>query len=232
MSGLRCLVVDHDERRSAEIAFAIESSDVVDSVLIANDLDAALSVIRRQAVDALFIGLEPLTPAQVNAVKQAPWLPAVVGVSSRPQDAAIAFELDAVDFLPTPLASAKVNRALAKLVRCSCCRVPEHVTYRIAISRGEELKFIDARDIHYVESDGDYTRVISDDGIDSCRQSLGSLEERLQTLGFLRIHRRWLVSAARVQSLISDDGKWLVRVAGTDLPVARRLVSEVRARLS
>lgn len=231
MPGLRCLAITSDAANIAELGFALESHAEVSSFTAVSSVAAAIDRITQSAVDALFVCLENLSPSELEALRLAPWQPAIVGLGDRPELAVKAFDLGAVDFLLKPVNRARVTRALQRLSRCACCTTPQHVSYRIAIQRGEEICFVDARDIHYIEADGDYTRVHTNAGVDNCRQSLSALEERLKGLGFFRIHRKWLVSWAKVETVSSQDGQLTVQVAGQQLQVARRAAADVRSRL-
>jgi hypothetical protein len=53
------------------------------------------------------------------------------------------------------------------------------------------------------------------------RMTMHDAEQALAGRGFVRIHRRFLVNRARVQSIIGTNGDRLVRVAGKELPVGR-----------
>lgn len=229
---MRCLLVDPNSESVAQLAFALESHPTVSTVQTAVDVTTALALIKRQAVDALFVSLANFTATDREAFRQAPWRPAIIGVSDRPEDAVIAYDLDAVDFLLKPLTQSKVARAVGKLNRCSACNAPQHSTLRVSVQRGEQLAYLDARDIHFIETDGDYTKIVTAAGVDNCRLSLSALQERLAPLGFVRIHRRWLVSPAQVVSLHTEAGRLYVRVAEQDLPVSRRALAEVRARFN
>ena len=143
-----------------------------------------------------------------------------------------AFAIGAVDFILKPPKRATVERALERISNVTPHPTSAPPRVRIPIQREDELAFVDSRDIYYVESDGDYTKIVSIDGSDNCRTSLAALEEKLVPVGFVRIHRRWLVSAARIEAIRQDDGRVAVAIAGCEIPVARRLVSEVRARLT
>lgn len=143
-----------------------------------------------------------------------------------------AYEIGAVDFLLKPPKRAAVERALYRLATSHTRQPGGPARVRIPIQREDGVAFVDARDIYYVETDGDYTKVVSIDGSDYCKFSLSNLADKLADSGFVRIHRRWLVSTARVDALNQADGRVVVSIAGSELPVARRLISEVRARLT
>jgi DNA-binding LytR/AlgR family response regulator len=65
--------------------------------------------------------------------------------------------------------------------------------------------------------------------------SLATLESRLDSAGFFRIHRRYLVSLDRVKEVVPMYGGTLLLTltdeAGTQIPVSRRRVPSLKKAL-
>jgi two-component system response regulator LytT len=99
---------------------------------------------------------------------------------------------------------------------------------RVPVELGGVTRFVSRDEVAYVEAQGDYVRLHTRGGAPLLRIPLGVLEERWAPHGFLRIHRRFLVSLRHVEELRSDAGHWTVRVAGGELPVSRRHNRELR----
>jgi DNA-binding LytR/AlgR family response regulator len=103
---------------------------------------------------------------------------------------------------------------------------------RIPVDVGGVTRFVSRDEVSYVEAQGDYVRLHTRAGAPLLRIPLAVLEERWGPHGFLRIHRRFLVSLGHVEELRSDAGHWTVRVAGGELPVSRRHSRELRDLLT
>ncbi|MFD9355352.1 LytR/AlgR family response regulator transcription factor [Streptomyces sp. NPDC060031] len=102
--------------------------------------------------------------------------------------------------------------------------VPE----QIAVELGGVTRFVPIADIAYVEAQGDYARLHTDEGSHLVRIPLSTLEERWAARGFVRIHRRHLVALGRIDELRLDAGTTTVRVAAAELQVSRRHARELR----
>jgi DNA-binding LytR/AlgR family response regulator len=64
------------------------------------------------------------------------------------------------------------------------------------------------------------------------RTPMAALEERWRPLGFVRVHRSYLVSAAHISELrVEPGGGHAVRVGELVLPVSRRHSRELKDRL-
>ncbi|WP_371679505.1 LytR/AlgR family response regulator transcription factor [Streptomyces sp. NBC_01276] len=173
--------------------------------------------------------------------------PLIVFVTAHEGFAVQAFDLKAVDYVlkpvrPERLAEA-VRRARALLGRPdgaepeaaaagggagAAAGAAERAPEQIAVELGGVTRFVAIADIAYVEAQGDYARLHTDEGSHLVRIPLSTLEERWAARGFVRIHRRHLVALARIDELRMDAGTTSVRVGPAELQVSRRHARELR----
>ncbi|MGW0895694.1 LytR/AlgR family response regulator transcription factor [Streptomyces goshikiensis] len=99
---------------------------------------------------------------------------------------------------------------------------------QIAVELGGVTRFVAIADIAYVEAQGDYARLHTDEGSHLVRIPLSTLEQRWAARGFVRIHRRHLVALGRIDELRLDAGTTSVRVGAAELQVSRRHARELR----
>ncbi|MGW3627903.1 LytR/AlgR family response regulator transcription factor [Streptomyces sp. NPDC000880] len=102
---------------------------------------------------------------------------------------------------------------------------------QIPVELGGVTRFVPIDDIAYVEAQGDYARLHTEDGSHLVRIPLSTLEERWASRGFVRIHRSHLVSLARIDELRLDAGATTVRVGSAELAVSRRHARQLRELL-
>jgi two-component system, LytTR family, response regulator len=72
---------------------------------------------------------------------------------------------------------------------------------RIAIKTTGRILFIDAADIVAVEAEGNYVMLHHKSSAHLLRESISTVEEKLSSRGFIRIHRSVLVNAAKVEEV-------------------------------
>jgi len=79
-------------------------------------------------------------------------------------------------------------------------------------------------DILAVSSAGNYVEFLLADGRRPLmRATLAAVEAELSRFGFVRVHRSWLVNAARVTGLQPDgSGDWTVELGAVNAPLSRR----------
>ncbi|MFE2877894.1 LytR/AlgR family response regulator transcription factor [Streptomyces roseus] len=106
--------------------------------------------------------------------------------------------------------------------------VADRTAEQIAVELGGVTRFVAIADIAYVEAQGDYARLHTDEGSHLVRIPLSTLEERWAARGFVRIHRRHLVALGRIDELRLDAGTTSVRIGSAELQVSRRHARQLR----
>jgi two-component system, LytTR family, response regulator len=86
---------------------------------------------------------------------------------------------------------------------------------RIAIKVKGRILFIDAADVIAVEAKGKYVLLLHTSSSHILRESISTMEEKLNLHGFVRIHRSVLVNAALVEEMYPvSTGEYVLRVRG------------------
>ncbi|MFJ5547914.1 LytR/AlgR family response regulator transcription factor [Streptomyces sp. NPDC093225] len=208
------------------------------------------------AIDVVFLdihmaGLTGLDVARLLSGFARP--PHLVFVTAHEGFAVQAFDLKAVDYVLKPVR----RERLAEAVRRVCDQAARTATpagaaeagagapgavgagpylvparpaapEQIAVELGGVTRFVAVADIAYAEAQGDYARLHTATGSHLVRIPLSTLEERWAPRGFVRIHRRHLVSLDRIDELRMDAGAVTVRVGSAELSVSRRHARELR----
>ena len=240
--GLRLLAVDDEPPALDELAYLLRADARVSQVHTAADALAALKALEQAPVDAVFLdirmpGLTGLELAGVLGRFADP--PPVVFVTAHEDAAVEAFSLRAVDYLLKPVRAARLAEAVGRVAQASRTGpgAPETADAgTIAVELGGVTRFVQVSDVRYVEAQGDYARLHTGNGSSLVRVPLATLEERWAALGFVRVHRSYLVAVGSITELrVEPGGGHSVRV-GTGpgavvLPVSRRLSRDLKDRL-
>jgi DNA-binding LytR/AlgR family response regulator len=148
-----------------------------------------------------------------------------------------AFELQAVDYVMKPVGRARMLQALQR-VRHAHSPAPA-----AASDNGDEVVPVDTTggrtrlvaraSILYLHAQGDYVRIVADDGRFLVRGRISELEQRWQLHGFVRVHRGYVANmrrAVEVQPRLNGTAV-LVLANGDEIPIARRKTGELRRAL-
>ncbi len=233
MTGLVVLAVDDERPALDELAFLLRADPRVAEVRTASEAGGALKQLDDNTVQVVFLdirmpGLDGLDLARVLRRFSNP--PQVVFVTAH--DAALdAFALGATDYLLKPIRQDRLGEAVRRVLQ-GLRQQESPVEETIAVGLGGVTRFIAVADIRFVEAHGDYARLHTSGGSHLVRVSLSALEERWAPLGFVRIHRSFLVATGHISELRVDGGGGHVRTAeGTRLPVSRRHSRGLKDRL-
>jgi DNA-binding LytR/AlgR family response regulator len=231
--GLRVLAVDDEVPALDELTYLLHRDDRVAAVHASATSTEALDLLRRENVDAVFLdiampalsGLELATVLSRFEVR-----PAVVFVTAHSEHAVEAFDLDAVDYVLKPVREDRLRAAVRRVEEWQA-RGHDDVDDAIPVELAGVTRLVQRSEVAYVEAQGDYARLHTAEGSHLVRLSLSALEERWAAVGFLRIHRSVLVALGHVDEVRTEEGRCTVVVAGTELPVSRRLTPGLRDRL-
>ncbi|MGW1774470.1 LytR/AlgR family response regulator transcription factor [Streptomyces sp. NPDC002104] len=166
--------------------------------------------------------LKPVRPERLAEAVRRAW-----EQSGRSGEQPVASAPEAVPAVPAARAAAP--RIPGSPVAATAARGADRAPDQIAVELGGVTRFVAIADIAYVEAQGDYARLHTDEGTSHLvRIPLATLEERWAARGFVRIHRRHLVALARIDELRLDSGTTTVRVGSAELQVSRRHTRELR----
>jgi DNA-binding LytR/AlgR family response regulator len=254
--GLRVLAVDDERPALEDLARLLEGSAPVAEVVVAGGGSQALRLLTEQSFDVVFLdvrmpGLDGLELAGVLSRFADP--PGLVFVSAYEDGAVGAFEHDLhpLDYLMKPVSRARIEQALDRVLadtvggggrggqRATTDRessLPDGMTDEIIPvehQRGGATRLLPRSTILYVRAEGDYVRIHSDSGRYLVRAALSDIEQRWSPYGFARVHRSYVANLHRAVEIRPElgGGATVVLADGSQVPVARRQVADLRRRL-
>ena len=247
---LRILAVDDEQTQLEDLARLLRTSPHVEDVECAFDGHDALIKVSTHPYDAIFLDvrmpdLDGLELGRVLLRFASP--PQLVFVSAYDAAAVDAFELRALDYLRKPVSRVRVEDALDRVMKAidashrdggnghlrSAAHDPaEQELVAVANTRSGTVRLLARSSILYVQSHGDFVRIVSDEGRYLLRATLTEIEQRWESFGFVRVHRQYVANLARAVEVRPQLGGTaeLMFADGEVIPIARRHVSEL-ARL-
>lgn len=252
---LTILAVDDEHSQLEDLARLLRSSPSVREVECASDGHEALRKASAASYDAIFLDvrmpdLDGLELARVLRRFATP--PQLVFVSAYDSAAVDAFELRALDYLRKPVGRRRVEEAIERVTAAleSASAIgrghPEpraghgvtarddHEMIAVATLHGGSTRLLPRSGIHYVQSYGDFVRIVTGDGRYLLRTTLSEIERRWEPFGFVRVHRQYVANlrqAVELRPLLGGTAE-LTFTGGQKIPVARRHAAELGRRLS
>ena len=222
---IKCVAIDDEPLALAQLEKYIGRISDLELVGAFYSAEDALPVIDAEGVELLFLDINM---PDVNGMEFATRLKdrsaakpvCVIFTTAYPQYAAGGFRLDAVDYLLKPLAFEDMKEAVGRAKR----RLREFNVSKesdkeeaMFFKSGRSMRKAKPGDMLYIKGLSEYVKIILAGGEPPIvtLESMHRLEDQLRSRGFIRIHRSYIVNAARVE----EWGKSQVVIGGETLPI-------------
>jgi DNA-binding LytR/AlgR family response regulator len=251
--GLSILAVDDEPRALADVKRLLETAPAVEQVETAASAKEALVYLSGGRFDALFLDVampEIEGMALARLLRRFTDPPAIVFLTGHPDAAVEAFEVQALDFLIKPVTRDRLDAALGRVqahvaathpptpaaeAEAPAAAAPAAGPDVVAVDnpQGGGKRLVRLENVRVVQANGDYARIVSEEGRFLLRTPLGQLERDWGPAGFVRVHRAYLVNLKHAVELRAQLNGTAVLVLrdDTEVPVARRNVAALRRRL-
>lgn len=232
---IRVAVVDDEPLARSGVVTRLKSEPDVTVVVECVDGES-LATLRRADVDVAIVDVQMPGLSGLDGLAAIPIAerPLAILLTAHDSFAVRAFELDAVDYLLKPVDDERFAEAIDRARR----QLGKAVATKPAIERftiriGSRLTFVDARDVDWVEADGDYVALHAAGQRHLLRESLHQLSRQLDPALFLRVHRSAIVRVDRVAELQprSNRDAVLRLKDGTTLRASRTYIEPLLAAL-
>jgi DNA-binding LytR/AlgR family response regulator len=235
------LIADDEQPAIDELAFLLGQDPRIGVIHQAASGAEAIRLLTREPVDAAFLDIHMpgLTGFDLaRAMQRFERRPALVFVTADEEGALEAFDLAAVDYLLKPVRTERLHRSISRIVEALRASAASHAgaaasdqePEMIAVTLGGTTRMIRRDEVRYVQAQGDYARLHTEEASYLVRVPMSDLE-RQWTDAFVRVHRSYLVAIPHLTRIRLGGDRPSVTVGGAELPVSRRLLPALRERL-
>lgn len=217
---IRVLVVDDEAPARQRLVDLLKKDPQVGCVLEAKNGRAAVELIRREALDLVFLDVQmpELDGLQVIDTVGAAAMPLTVFVTAYDEHAIRAFEANALDYLLKPFSDERWEAAFARaknrhdevsvrefgrsVLRLlgSRSQGPRYLD-RLVVKGSGNTRFVRVTDIDWIESAGVYVNLHIAGKELLYRSALSELAEHLDPMRFVRVHRSAIVNIDSIVEL-------------------------------
>ena len=231
---VQCLIVD-DEPIAREILKnhlnKISALELVDACK--NALEA-FNVIQRSSIDLIFLDINMPDISGLSFAKSLNNEIKIIFTTAHREYAVDGFELQAVDYLLKPISFDRLFQSISKYIE----EVPKRQELVEPKIIEEKNKFIFVRserkmvkinfsEINYIESLGDYVKIVTEKGTIVTRETISNLEVKLPTEKFIRIHRSYIIFIEKIDSFTNE----YIEINRKSIPISRSYKSSVLNKL-
>jgi two-component system LytT family response regulator len=259
---IRVLVVDDEPLARERLLDLLAHEPGVEVVGTADNGVAAVEAIRTHHPDLIFLDVQMPGKTGLDVVRDvgADAMPATIFVTAFDQYALRAFELAALDYLVKPFDDERFEQAFARARRLielqdmgklreqllavlqqggageqpgPAAAATSSYLERIAVEMRGKVRVVPVDQIDYITASGPYAELHTGERTHIIRETMQTLEERLDPRQFIRIHRSAIVRLGLVDTLLRGaGGDYEVQLkGGLRLPVSRSRREELERRL-
>ena len=229
---MNCIIVDDNPMARMAMKKLVEQ---VKDLLVVSECENAIeayNIVNNNSIDLLLLDIEMPGVSGIELTKNlGKRSPFIIFTTGKTDYAVDAFELNVVDYLLKPIEPARFIKAIER-VREAMESSKQQVEVRdkefVFIKDNGVLKRIGADDILYLEAMGDYVKIFTSQKFHIVHATLKSIEEKLPSLKFMRVHRSYIVALNKIDFI--EEG--VININSTAIPVADAYKNLLNSRLN
>ena len=244
---IQTLVVDDEPLARKKLRDLLRADPDVDVVGEAASGSEALQLLRRTTPQVMFLdvcmpGQDAFAVLDAISADKSVVMPRVIFTTAYDQYALRAFDAHAVDYLLKPFTQERLRSAVQRVKDqlSTSLQAPainpngggrdkERLTRVVFKSRGRIL-FMQVSEIRWITAEENYIRISNGTESHLLRDTISSMEERLDPKMFLRVHRSAIVNLQYVKEIRTDakDDFVVCLISGQKIPMSRGYHSRIR----
>ena len=229
---MKALIVDDNDIARTTLAHLAKQ---VPNLTIVNEYSNAIEAynhLQNNQVDLIFLDIEMPEMTGIELTKNLSGKDIIIIFTSSNKDYALeAFELNIADYILKPVMPARFLQAVSKAQSILESRKED-----VEVTKDEFLFVRDSNitrrlkldDIFYAEAMGDYVKFYTREKMFAIHGKMKTAEERLPKDHFIRVHRSYIVSIGKIDTL-QDGG---VMINGKFIPVADAYRKALNTRMN
>ena len=213
---IKVLIIDDETPARDLIRHYLQAYTGIEITGEADNGFTAMKLIREQNPQLIFLDIQMPKLTGFEMLELLDESPAIIFSTAFDQYAIRAFEMNAVDYLLKPYSKERFDAAIQKaLTRIqsgtlvqpnlqtfrNAIAPPSGTLTRIAVKDRQQIHVIPVTDIDFIEADGDYVKLHTDNQAYLKEKTMKYFEENLPSQQFIRIHRSYIVNVNEVSKI-------------------------------
>lgn len=229
---MKALIVDDNDIARTTLAHLAKQVPNLTIVSEYSNAIQAYNHLQNNQVDLIFLDIEMPEMTGIELTKNLSGKDIIIIFTSSNKDYALeAFELNIADYILKPVMPARFLQAVSKAQSILESRKEE-----VEVTKDEFLFVRDSNitrrlkldDIFYAEAMGDYVKFYTREKMFAIHGKMKTAEERLPKDHFIRVHRSYIVSVGKIDTL-QDGG---IMINGKFIPVADAYRKALNTRMN
>ena len=224
---MRCLVVDDEALSRAFMEHFVARHDALELVGSCESAIEAANVMKREAVDLIFLNVEMPEMSGMELIESLTKRPQIILVTAKEEYAVGAFNVDVADYLLKPVKYARFLKAVERAEQKARLERVSAASECVFIKTEGRLVKLDLGLVRWIEAQGDYVMIHTDDKRYLVHATMKGMQDRLPVRDFARVHRSYIVRLDR----IADIANTSIVIDRSVIPIGASYKEELFSRL-
>jgi len=241
---IKSVVVDDVDMMRITLKKVLDGFPNIEIVGEASDYESARQVINDTKPDLVFLDIDLNGLTSIDLLNEITCDPKIIFITSHPDFAIKAFELNAVDYILKPISADRLRRAIEIVTELSpevnVGTVMDETQERfkpeqtILLNFDGKLTFIKVQDINFIEAFGNYTKIHMNDGkLSITYNSIKNWDNRLPSDVFIQIHRSTIVNllnVGKIEKWTNDTGRLFLKGIEKPFEISRSYFFQIKKK--
>lgn len=239
---IKVIIVDDEPLAQDVLETYIDKIPDLELVAKCSNAFEANENLKEHDIDLMFLDIQMPQLTGIDFLKTLTTPPLVIFTTAYPNYAIEGFELNALDYLLKPISVDRfmkaVNKAIEQIelqrkdLKNSAGKVEEIGPDYFFVKADKKLVKVKFDDIIYIEGLKDYVIIRMDDSRVITLQTMKSLEDKLPSDIFRRIHRSYIVNVDRINAVVGNMIEVLEKGKPKHLPIGKNYREDLLALIN
>lgn len=205
----KAIIIDDEPLARQLVAAFLKPYKEINIVAECSDGLEGFKAIQELSPDLIFLDVQMPKLNGFEMLELIDKKPSVIFTTAFDEYAMKAFEAHALDYLLKPISKERFDTAIQKWMHLAAAKETPHVDtiqanvyegyqHRIVVKDNGLIRIIPAQDIHYIEANDDYVKIVTKDSSYLKKSTLSHIEQTLDPQQFIRVHRSYLVPVSEL----------------------------------
>ncbi|MEI6508193.1 MAG: LytTR family DNA-binding domain-containing protein [Bacteroidota bacterium] len=238
---IKAVIVDDVDSMRIVLKKLLSNFEQIQIIGEASDYDEAKTIIQEERPDLLFLDVDLNGITSLDLLNSLNYSPMVIFITSHPDYAIKAFELNAIDYLLKPISLERLTKSIEKVSNKEETEIwaedsnekfgPDHI---ILLTFDNKLCFVKIKEINYIEAYGNYTKVYLMDGkLSITYNSIKNWDTKLPEDIFIQIHRSTIINllnVTKIEKWANDTGRLYLKDIEKPFEISRSYFFQIKKK--
>lgn len=235
---IKTLIVDDDEQSIEQLKTHLSSFTFVNVVGEVNGGKSAMSFMREEKVDLLFLDIEM---DDINGLELAEHIQSlyshlmIIFVTGHPGFALESFAFHPIDYLTKPIDFFRLEKTMHIVRDRKSHHAVQEPEQKIGMKVSGGIHILKVADIHYIEKKGRKILIVTNDKEPIySSDSMKNLETIFSAYDFMRVHQSFIIPLQQIKAILPDDLTRSHKIQldeGTMIPLSRKRYGALNEKL-